>query len=63
MKRMFNFICMGLLIVVPITSWTQESVNQTLTAECTTKGTAVDGRRRSCASNPQTIRAPENNVL
>ena len=63
MKRMFNFICVGLLILVPTTSWTEEPVIQTLTTECTTKGTSVTGRRRSCESDPGTIRAPENYVF
>lgn len=50
-------------MLVPLVSWAQEPVVQTLTAECTTKGTSSMGERRSCVSSPQTIRTPENHVF
>lgn len=58
MMRFATLVLIGLLM--PLPSWAQQ---QTISAECTTKKTGLDGIRHSCDTQSDTIRAPADHVF
>ena len=56
-------ICFWIALLIPDAVLGQESVTQTLAAECTTKGTDNQGRGQTCRSDRQEFHAPDNHVF
>ncbi len=51
------------LFIAPMTVSADDGPDFTLTPECTTKATGLDGVRHNCTSEWSTVTAPENHVI